>query len=275
MSVSRGGASIAGCALAVLLAACGDAPLGAGPGDTDPGSLLSDGVELYTYEVVAEHPHDPEAFTQGLVLDDGELFESTGLHGRSSLRRVELATGEVLRERELDDALFGEGITTYGERIVQLTWQSGTGFVYDRESFALERDFTYEPEGWGITHDGSRLVMSDGTARLRFLDPESLEPKGELPVTWEGAPVERLNELEYVEGHVFANVWLTDRIAVIEPSEGEVVAWIDLAGLLPAEEREDADVLNGIAFDEEARRLIVTGKLWPRLFEIELVPAGF
>lgn len=234
--------------------------------------MLTPGTELYGYRVVAEHPHDPEAFTQGLVLEEGVLFESTGLYGQSSLRRVDLSTGTVLQRHDLPDELFGEGIALHDDGIIQLTWQARTGFVYDRETFALEREFTYDTEGWGLTHDGSRLVMSDGTARLHFVDPETLEILSDVPVTWRGEPVDRLNELEFVDGHVLANVWLTDRIAVIDPGTGEVEAWIDLAGLLPAEERADAGVLNGIAFDAGSRRLFVTGKLWPRLFEIELVP---
>lgn len=236
--------------------------------------MLTDGTELYTYRIVEQHPHDPQAFTQGLVLDDGVLFEGTGLRGRSSLRRVERSTGTVLQQHDLASHLFGEGITAVGDRIIQLTWTSGTGFVYDRDTFAPREEFFYDTEGWGITHDGTRFVMSDGTPRLYFLDPETLRRVSEVPVTWEGDPVDGLNELEYVEGHVFANVWPTDRIAVIDPTTGHVVSWLDLRGLLPAEERADADVLNGIAFDPAAGRLLVTGKLWPRLFEIELVPEG-
>lgn len=234
--------------------------------------MLTPGTELYGYRVVAEHPHDPDAFTQGLVLEEGVLFESTGLYGQSTLRRVDLETGAVLQRHDLADELFGEGIAIHDDRIIQLTWQAGTGFVYDLETFALQREFSYDTEGWGLTHDGSRLVMSDGTARLHFLDPHTFEPLSDVAVTWRGEPVDRLNELEYVDDHVLANVWLTDRIAVIDPATGAVAAWIDLEGLLPAEERADADVLNGIAFDAESRRLLVTGKLWPRLFEIELVP---
>jgi glutaminyl-peptide cyclotransferase len=253
------------------LGGCSDSPVEAGPVD---GGILSSGVEFYTYRVIDEYPHDPTAFTQGLVLDDGVLFESTGLHGQSSLRRVELETGIVLQRHDLAPEYFGEGITTFGDRIIQLTWRSRTGFVYDRESLAPQREFSYETEGWGLTDDGTRLIMSDGTASLHFLDPFTFSPLSSVPVTWRGAPVDRLNELEYIEGHVFANVWLTDRIAVIDPEDGSVVAWIDLSGLLPPEDRAGADVLNGIAFDAQAGRLLVTGKLWPTLFEIELVPEG-
>lgn len=264
---------VGGWVLLALLASCADTPVdpGDGPGGT---GILSEGTELYTYRVAADHPHDPNAFTQGLVLADGTLFEGTGLYGSSSLRRVDLETGTVLQQVDLAPDLFGEGITTYGDRILQLTWQARTGFVYDRGSFAVEREFSYDTEGWGITHDGTRLIMSDGTARLYFLDPETLERLADVSVAWEGEPVERLNELEYIDGHVFANVWLTDRIAIIDPSDGSVVSWLDLTGLLSAEERADAGVLNGIGFDPDTGRLLVTGKLWPRLFEIELVPDG-
>jgi len=234
--------------------------------------LFTDGVELYTYRVVGRYPHDAGAFTQGLVLHDNELFEGTGLRGASSLRRVDLGTGTVLQRRDLESHLFGEGITVFQDRLVQLTWTSRTGFVYDRDSFAEEDEFSYATEGWGITHDGSRLIMGDGTPNLYFLDPESFEVLSEVVVTDDGVPIANLNELEYVEGYVLANVWQTDRIAVIEPETGDVVSWLDLGGLLTAAEGAGADVLNGIAFDEEAGRLLVTGKLWPHLFEIEPVP---
>lgn len=266
-----------GLVLVAVLVSCSDSPADPGlpGGPNGPGPpVLTEGTELYTYDVVGEHPHDPDAFTQGLVLQEGVLFESTGLYGESSLRRVDRTTGAVLQRHDLAPDLFGEGITVLGDQIVQLTWTSAKGFVYDRESFQPERQFSYETEGWGLTHDGNRLVMSDGTARLYFLDPLGLDVVGEVSVTWQGAPVERLNELEYIDGHVFANVWLTDRIAIIDPGTGRVVSWLDLEGLLPPDERDDADVLNGIAFDAETGYLLVTGKLWPRLYEIELVPAG-
>lgn len=263
-------------ALALLLlglqAGCSDSP--SAPDDPGPSPVLTPGVESYTYEIVAEYPHDPEAFTQGLVSTNGMLFEGTGLRGRSELRRVDLETGEVLQRHELDPSLFGEGITTFGDDLIQLTWTSNVGFVYDRESFATESEFSYPTEGWGVTHDGVRLIMSDGTSTLHMLDPQTFETTGSVPVRDEdGSPVDRLNELEYIEGHVFANVWLTDRIAIIDPGRGEVEAWLDLGGLLPPEDRPDADVLNGIAFDPATGHLLVTGKLWPRLYEIELVPA--
>lgn len=226
----------------------------------------------FTYKIVNAYPHDRSAFTQGLVFENGALYEGTGLHGRSSLRRVELETGNVLQIQKLPGQLFGEGITIFGERIIQLTWQSGIGFVYDKNSFELLKEFHYSTEGWGITHDGKHLIMSDGTPTLRFLDPETLEEIGRIEVHDKDGPVTRLNELEYVRGEIYANVWQTDRIARIAPDTGEVIGWIELAGLLSPEDRsEPVDVLNGIAYDAENDRLFVTGKLWPRLFEIELI----
>ena len=227
---------------------------------------------VYRYRVVHTYPHDPAAFTQGLVFEDGLLYEGTGLYGQSSLRRVELETGKVLQRRELPAEYFGEGITVFGDRIIQLTWQSNLGFVYDKETFELLKEFSYPTEGWGITHDGTRLIMSDGTATLRFLDPETLQEIGRIDVSDDAGSVARLNELEYVQGEIYANVWQTDRIARISPQTGRVVGWIDLQGLLSAEDRaRPVDVLNGIAYDAENDRLFVTGKWWPRLFEIDLV----
>ncbi len=231
----------------------------------------SDAIPVYSYNIVNTYPHDPDAFTQGLVLDDGVLYEGTGLHGQSSLRRVELETGDILQIRELSDQFFGEGIAIYGDRIIQLTWQSNIGFVYDKDSFELLQEFTYSTEGWGITHDGTRLIMSDGTSTLHFLDPDTFEEIGQVEVFDDNGPVTRLNELEYVKGEIYANVWQTDRIARIAPDTGRVVGWANLEGLLSAEDRsEPVDVLNGIAYDAQTDRLFVTGKLWPKLFEIEL-----
>ncbi len=225
----------------------------------------------YTYKVVNTYPHDRDAFTQGLAFENGVLYEGTGLRGHSTLRRVELETGDILQIRELPAQFFGEGVTIYGNKIIQLTWQSNVGFVYDKESFELLQEFNYPTEGWGITHDGKRLIMSDGTATLHFLDPETFEEIGGIEVLDRGSPVTRLNELEYVQGEIYANVWQTDLIARIAPLTGQVTAWIDLKGLLGPEDRsEPVDVLNGIAYDAENDRLFVTGKLWPKLFEIEL-----
>jgi len=226
-----------------------------------------------TYKVVNTYPHDPNAFTQGLVFENGVLYEGTGLRGRSTLRRVELETGDILQIRELSAQFFGEGVTIYGNRLIQLTWQSNVGFVYDKESFELLQEFNYATEGWGITYDGKRLIMSDGTSTLHFLDPETFEEIGSIEVLDGGSPVTRLNELEYVQGEIYANVWQTDLIARIAPLTGQVTGWIELEGLLGLEDRSElVDVLNGIAYDAENDRLFVTGKLWPKLFEIELIP---
>jgi glutamine cyclotransferase len=188
---------------------------------------------------------------------------------------VELETGDILQIRELSAEFFGEGITIYGNKIIQLTWQSNIGFVYDKNSFELLQEFNYSTEGWGITHDGTRLIMSDGTSTLHFLDPETFEEIGQLAVFDNNGPVTRLNELEYVQGEIYANVWQTDLVARIAPETGRVIGWIDLRGLLTAEDLSEAvDVLNGIAYDAEAARLFVTGKLWPKLFEIELISPG-
>ncbi len=227
-------------------------------------------IPVYTYEVINEYPHDPSAFTQGLVFENGGLFEGTGLYGKSSLRRVKLETGEVLQILHLSSAYFGEGITIYKDEIVQLTWLSQIGFVYDKESFEQLSEFNYNSQGWGITHDGAYLIMSDGTATLHFLNPETFEEISTVKVHDDEGPVIRLNELEYIQGQVYANVWHTDLIAIIDPQSGQVIGWIDLTGLLKPEDSAGADVLNGIAYDVENERLFVTGKLWPKLFEIEL-----
>jgi glutamine cyclotransferase len=229
--------------------------------------------DQYSYLVVNEYPHDPRAYTQGLVFDDGYLYEGTGLYGPSSLRRVALETGQVLQMLELSSQYFGEGIAIYdGNKIAQLTYREQVGFIYDKADFELLDQFTYPTEGWGLTYDGSRLIMSDGTSTLHYLDPATLEDVSTVEVIDTDGPVQRLNELEYVEGEIYANIFTTDRIAVIEPTTGRVTAWIDLQGLLSPEEAAEAGVLNGIAYDADADRLFVTGKRWPALFEIELVP---
>ena len=224
---------------------------------------------IYTCSIINTYPHDPQAFTQGLVVDDGILYESTGLLGRSSVRKVDLKTGAVLQIHRLPGQLFGEGITIFGERLIQLTWQSAVGLIYDKRSFRLLEEFRYHGEGWGLTHDGTRLIMSDGTSTLRFLDPETQRETGRVVVKDGTRPIERLNELEFVKGEVFANVWLTDRIAIVAPATGRVTAWLDLTGIRGAA-REGEDVLNGIAYDAAGDRLFVTGKLWSRLFEIRV-----
>jgi glutamine cyclotransferase len=224
----------------------------------------------YTYEVINVYPHDQNAFTQGLVIEDGILYEGTGLNGRSTLRRVDLETGNVLQMHALSDEFFGEGITVFGEKIIQLTWQSQKGFVYDKSSFDLLQNFSYSTQGWGITTDGSQLIMSDGTANLYFLDPETFEKTGQVEVHDNGT-VTKLNELEYINGEVYANIWLTDKIAIIDPPTGQVTGWIDLTGIYTQENNDPNSVLNGIAYDAEGDRLFVTGKLWSQFFEIKLL----
>lgn len=242
------------------------------PGCDGARSLPQKSTPSFTYKIVNSWPHDSSAFTQGLVYEDGVLYESTGEYGRSSLRRVELETGQVLKQRDLERQFFGEGITLWRDRIVQLTWRSQQGFVYDKRTFALLKTFSYDTEGWGITQDGAYLIMSDGTSTLRFLDPETFRVVKSIQVRDENGPVNFLNELEYVKGEIYANVWRTDRIARISPSTGCVMGWVNLAGLLPDAERADVEnVLNGIAYDPERDRLFVTGKRWPKLFEITLV----
>ena len=226
----------------------------------------------YTYRVVNTFPHDRDAFTQGLVYSDGFFFESTGLYGFSSLRKVEPATGRVLQKTDVPKEYFAEGLALWQETLVQLTWQSHIGFVYDRATFDLRRDFSYATEGWGLTHDGNRLIMSDGTANLYFLDPATFMMTAQVEVRDGGVPVIRLNELEYIGGKVYANIWQTNMIAIIDPVTGNVESWLDLTGLLPTAQSVGADVLNGIAYDAAGKRLFVTGKLWPLLFEIELIP---
>ena len=226
-----------------------------------------------TYRVVNSYPHDPTAYTQGLIYRDGFLYESTGLNGRSSLRKVRLDTGEVVQQRRVDQAHFAEGLADWKDQLVQLTWQSNVAFVYDRASFAPRRTLSYSGEGWGLTSDERRFILSDGTEQLRFLDPETFREIGRVTVTDAGRPVRDLNELEYIRGEVYANVWHTDRIARISPQTGQVTRWIDLRGVMSAGYRLDPEaVLNGIAHDAAGDRLFVTGKLWPRLFEIRIVP---
>ncbi len=228
---------------------------------------------VYGYRIVNTYPHDSAAFTQGLLYTDGTLYEGTGLQGASSLRRVELETGHIEQIHRLAGTLFGEGITAWGNQLIQLTYQNRLLLVYDLHSFELLASHPYPREGWGITHDGQRLIVSDGTSVLRFLDPQTFVETGRVMVRDGGKPIERLNELEFVEGEIFANIWLTDRIARINPQTGQVTGWLDLTGLLPPARRGPrTDVLNGIAYDKLKRRLFVTGKRWPALFEIELVP---
>jgi glutaminyl-peptide cyclotransferase len=229
----------------------------------------------YGYRVIRTFPHDSNAFTQGLEYRAGTLYEGTGIQGRSGLRKVDLETGRVLQQQPLDPKYFGEGITVLNQQIVQLTWKHQVGFIYDQSSLRLARNFAYTGEGWGLTNDGSQIYMSDGTSDIRILDPITLTEKKRFAVRDGVQPVKDLNELEYVRGELFANVWMTDRVARISPSDGKVLGWIDLSGLLTPQESTkvtpNGGVLNGIAFDQLGNRLFVTGKLWPKLFEIELV----
>lgn len=228
----------------------------------------------YGFEIVRAYPHDTGAFTEGLFWRDGFLFESTGLEGRSSIRKVTLETGVPEQERLIESRYFGEGIIDWKDRLIELTWKHETGFIYDIATFEKLGEFSYPGEGWALTRDDRRLIMSDGTASLRFLDPETLKETGRVQVTDAGRPVDNLNELEWVKGEVFANIWQTDLIARIDPTTGKVTGWIDLTGLLTEADRAGnrVDVLNGIAYDTATDRLFVTGKLWPRLYEIRLKP---
>ncbi len=227
--------------------------------------------ELWTYEIVATIPHEPTAFTQGLVIHDGRLYESTGQYGESTLRRLELATGRVEKQIALSSAYFGEGITIFGERLYQLTWQNNLALVYDVETFDRVGAYRYDGEGWGLTHDGTHLIVSDGSAAIRFHNPETFEVVRRLVVLADGQPVGSLNELEYINGEIWANLWYQDRIARISPETGAVLGWIDLSGLYPRSRRASEDVLNGIAYDAETDRLYVTGKNWPWLYQIAVV----
>jgi glutaminyl-peptide cyclotransferase len=227
----------------------------------------------FDVRVVRTYPHDSKAFTQGLLFRDGFLYESTGLNGRSSLRKVKLETGEIVQRVDLEQKHFAEGLTDFGGRLYQLTYQSRLGFVYDLRTFTQERSFPYEGEGWGLTHDATRLIMSDGSAALRFLDPATLRESGRVTVMDGPQPVRDLNELEYIKGEIFANIWHTDEIVIIQPGAGRVTGRVNLRGLLPPSDRTGVvDVLNGIAYDAAGDRLFVTGKLWPKVFEIRLVP---
>ena len=227
-----------------------------------------------TYQVVHTYPHDQQAYTQGLIYLDGHLYESTGLNGHSSLRMEDLETGRILQLQDVPSQYFAEGLTQWGSTLIQLTWQSHVALVYDRASFHFLRTLPYPGEGWGLTQDGKSLILSDGTAALRFLDPETFHELRHVTVRDRGVAVTQLNELEFVRGQIYANVWHTDRIARISPATGKVLGWIDLTGLLPERQRSSPEaVLNGIAYDAEHDRLFVTGKLWPALFEIKVIPA--
>ncbi len=253
-------------ALFAATGACAQEPA-AGAASTAPAN-----VPVLAWEVVNTFPHDTGAFTQGLLYRAGFIYESTGLNGRSSVRKAVLETGAVIQIHRLERQFFAEGLADWNDSLIQLSWRENTGFVYDLGSFEEKRRFEYPGEGWGLTQDGKRLIMSDGTPRLRFLDPETLAETGGVEVTYEGQPLRGLNELEYIDGKVFANVWPQPQVVVIDPDSGKVDARIDFSTLLPAEHRQRVDVLNGIAWDARGRRLFVTGKLWPLLFEVRLDP---
>ena len=272
----------AGLLTAALLLACAPAPSGQDrlikalretrdSGPAPPGREPPPAAPFLSFRLRKAYPHDPQAFTQGLLFAGGYLYESTGLRGRSSVRKVELETGQVLQMRSVAPEHFAEGLADWEGRLIQLTWLSGRAFCYDRETLRPLREFRYQGEGWGLTHDGRRLILSDGSDRLSFRDPGSFAELGRVEVRDRGLPVSQLNELEYIRGEVFANVWSTDLIARISLQTGQVTGWMDLQGLrgqLPP--GSEAEALNGIAFDPAENRVFVTGKLWPRLFEITL-----
>ena len=224
------------------------------------------------WTLVRSYPHDPDAFTQGLTFHDGQLYESTGQVGASSIRIVRLKDGAVLKRAEVPPPYFGEGLALWKDRLVSLSWRHQRGFIWDRDTLEKVGEWRYPGEGWGLASDGDRLILTDGSPRLRFLDPDTLRETGSVTVTWEGKPVPLLNEIEMVDGELLANVWMTPRIARIDPATGRVIDWIDMSKLVARSGRHDDmdDVLNGIAWDAKDRRLFVTGKRWPKLFEIRL-----
>lgn len=241
----------------------------------EPGRVASSAqsgvAQQVSYTVVNSYPHDKNAFLQGLLWHNGSLYESTGIEGRSSLRRVDFRSGKVEKIVNLSPIFFGEGLALVDNRLVQLTWKSQKGFVYDLESFNLLGEFSYRTEGWGITFDGKDLIMSDGSNVLTYLDPQTFEPHRKLAVTMNNRPLDLLNELEFIRGEIWANVWQTDLIVRIDPNTGRVTSFLNLRGILPPEMRTGGeDVLNGIAYDEHEKRIFVSGKLWPRVFEIQV-----
>ncbi len=226
-----------------------------------------------TYQVVKTYPHDREAFTQGLLVKDGVLYESTGLNGRSSLRKDDLATGKVEKKVDVASTYFAEGLAEWKGKLYQLTWQAHKGFIYDMATFQKTGTFGYTGEGWGLTHDDTNLILSDGTSKIRFLDPQTFAVRRTITVSDRGTAIDQLNELEYIKGEIWANVWQTDYIVRIDPQTGAIKGWIDMTGILPTEDRDTTtDVLNGIAYDAAKDRILVTGKLWPKIFEIKIVP---
>ncbi|HTV01438.1 MAG TPA: glutaminyl-peptide cyclotransferase [Luteitalea sp.] len=236
-----------------------------------PARPVAQGPERLGYEIVKSYPHDPGAFTQGLTVVEGQLYEGTGLYGQSSLRRVDLQTGAALQRIELPSQYFGEGIAVVGDKIVQLTYQTEVGFVYDRKTFTKLREFKYRGEGWGLTYDGQHLIMSDKTETLRFWNPDTFEEVRRLRVHDGNQSIAAINEMEYVDGAIYGNVWQEERIARIDPKTGAVTAWIDMSNLLTATEKSRVDVLNGIAHDPKTGNFLITGKLWPWVFEVKFV----
>jgi glutamine cyclotransferase len=266
--------------IALCLLCAGGCPSKPSPDSNSPGRRKTTADEIgdtshearatsHGYKLIRTYPHDPQAFTQGLVYEDGILYEGTGINGQSSLTKRNLQTNELLKRERLPYRYFGEGITIFGDQVIQLTWRSQKGFVYDKATFRLLREFSYPGEGWGITHDGKQLIMSDGTATLRFLDPNTFAEARRVTVRDDAGPVDNLNELEFIEAKVFANVWMTDFIVVIDPNTGRVTTRLDFSALYPRP-ADTQDVLNGIAWLPESRHLLLTGKCWPRLYEVEL-----
>jgi glutamine cyclotransferase len=260
-----------GAQAAALLAMAACARPQAGESASIPPSPASTAVQRYSYDIVRAWPHDPAAFTQGLVYRNGSLLESTGLNGRSTLREVDLETGQPRKQVALSNEYFAEGLAVVGSQAFQLTWQNGKAFVYDVDTFRKEQEFTYSGEGWGLATDGRLLILSDGTSQIRFIDPATFKVTRTISVMRDGKPVDQLNELEFIRGEIFANIWQTDEIVRIDPATGAVRGVIDFAGLLPRiERRPDTDVLNGIAYDPATDRLFITGKRWPKLYEVRL-----
>lgn len=266
------------CASVLAMAGCSQSPGSSATNAPAPNApapapaLNTNGLPLYTYDIVNTFPHDTKAFTEGLVYLNGDLLESTGLKGSSNLRRVELKTGKILQNVTVPDQYFAEGLAVLNNKAYQLTWQSQVGFVYDLERFRSNLEFDYTGEGWGLTTDGNSLIMSDGTDVIKFMDPGTFKERRRIHVTSNGEPVRLLNELEYIKGEIYANVWKTDYVVHIDPQTGKVLGIIDFSGLLSMDEREHTDVLNGIAYDAAGDRLFVTGKLWPKLFEVRIRP---
>lgn len=255
----------------LLLTACQAAP---SQPQTSTAATLGQEAVRYDYRVAATYPHDRQAFTQGLFWLDGHLYETTGQVGESELRRVNLEDGRVLQSTDMPRGVFGEGSTPWGDQILSITWQDGTGYRWDRRTFRQVGTWRYRGEGWGLANDGREIIMSDGSDTLRFLNPDTLQETRRVRVTFNGQPLASLNELEFIRGEVWANVWETTQIVRIDPASGNVTGVIDLAPLVAENRGDGGDVLNGIAYDAERDRLFVTGKYWPRLYEIDLVPAS-